>query len=102
LFQSGNIFELYKSRTMLAQTLLTDIHPDSNELLIERYMTYNGIREDWEDERPELLALDFRQDPTTLDPGMRRLYEGVITSFTNAIRNEVLIVDKYDKNLSII
>src|SRR5690606_20922390 len=31
----------------------------------------------------------------------RRLYEGVITSFTNDIRKNILTIDKLDKNLSI-
>src|SRR5690606_31225332 len=99
-FQGGNINELYLSRAMLAKTLLSDVHPDSNQLLIERFIEYNGIRDEWKD-RPELLALDFRADPATLDPDMRRLYEGVITSFANRIRNEVLTVGKLDNNLSI-
>src|SRR3546814_7090606 len=37
LFQGDNIFELYKSRRMLTQTLLSKTHSDSSELLIERY-----------------------------------------------------------------
>src|SRR5690606_17824642 len=32
----------------------------------------------------------------------RRLYEGVITSFTDAIRSDVLNLEKLDKNLSIV
>lgn len=101
LFQGANIYELYKSRTMLAQTLLEELHPDSNELLIERYMRFNRIKEKWRD-RPELLALDFRVDPATLDSETRRIYEGVITSFTNDIRLNLLTVDKVEKNLSIV
>lgn len=101
LFQGNNILELYKSRKMLEQTLLSKIRPDSEELLIERYIAYNGIREDeWKD-RPELLELDFRTDPEALDSLTRRLRNGVITSFSNAIRNNVLLVEKVDKNLSI-
>lgn len=101
IFQGANINELYKSRTMLARTLLTETHPDSNELLIERYIRFNGIREEWEKERPELLGIDFRVDPDSLDPEARRLYEGVLTSFTNDVRKNILTVDKPDKNLSI-
>ena len=55
LFQGDNIYELYKSRAMLAQTLLEEVHPDSNELLIERYIEFNDIKDKWKD-RPELLA----------------------------------------------
>src|SRR5690606_8938761 len=102
LFQGNNILELYKSRTMLEQALLTKIHPNSEELLIERYIAYNKIREKvWED-RADVLALDFRQDPERLDSLSRRLRDGVITSFANAIRSNVLFIDKVDKNLSIL
>src|SRR5690606_32597671 len=47
LFQGDNILELYKSRTMLAKTLLSKVHSDSNVLLIERFIEYNGIQEGW-------------------------------------------------------
>lgn len=101
LFQGDNIIELYKSRTMLVKALLSEMHSDSSELLIERYISYNGIRENWEG-RPDLLALDFSRSSTTLDPGTLRLRDSVMTSFVNAIRNRILSVGKPDKNLSII
>lgn len=101
LFQGDNILELYKSRKMLEETLLTKVSPNSGELLVERYIAYNKIGKDWEDQ-PELLALDFRQDPESLDSLSLRLRDGVITSFTNAIREDVLLIEKVEKNLSII
>src|SRR5690606_10348005 len=61
----------------------------------------NEIRDEWKD-KPELLALDFRQDPETLDSLSRRLRDGVITSFTNAIKSNELLIDKQDKNTSIL
>lgn len=101
LFQGNNILELYRSRKMLEQTLLTKISPNSEELLIDRYIAYNKIKEDWENE-PELLTLDFKQDPKTLDSLSRRLRDGAITSFANAIRKDVLLIENVDKNLSIL
>jgi len=102
LFQSNNIVELYKSRRMLEQTLLSPISPDSKELLIDRYITYNSIKEDEWDDQPELLALDFKHDPESLDSLSRRLRDGVITSFANAIRSDVLVIEAVQKNLSIL
>lgn len=101
LFQGNNILELYKSRRMLEQTLLSKANPDKDELLIERYIAYNEIKDDWKDQ-PELLNLDFRRDPETLDSLTHRLRNGAISSFVNAIRSDVLLVEKIDKNLSII
>lgn len=101
LFQGDNILELYKSRNMLEETLLSPVHPDSNQLLIERYMAYNEIRADWK-EQPELLALNFSLDPSGLNPLTRRLRDSVVTRFVNAIRENLLSVNKPDKTLSII
>ena len=101
LFEGDNILELYKSRNMLSQTLLDKLYPDSDELLIERYITFNNIREGWA-ENPSLMALDFKQNVEALDSQSLRLRDSVITSFVNAIRSDVLSVVKNDKNLSII
>jgi len=101
LFQGDNILELYKSRRMLVRALLTKVYPDSNELLVERYLTYTGIKESWK-ERPELLNLDFHQDPTKLNPKETRLRDSIMTTLANAIRKEALAVDKPDKKLSIV
>ena len=101
LFQGDNILELYKSRTMLARTLLSKVHPDSNELLIERYIEYNNIREGWSD-FPELVSLDFRQDPSDLPLSVLRIRDSVITVFVSTINENLLHVEKVDKQLSII
>jgi len=99
LFQGDNILQLYKSRRMLEQTLLSRTHPSSKELLIERFIDFNDIA--WEPQSA-LNSLDFRVDPESLDGTTRRLRDSVITAFTNAINNDILTVEKLDKNLSII
>jgi len=101
LFQGNNILELYKSRSTLERTLLTKVDSKSEELLIDRYIAFEKLRDDWK-EVPELERLDFRQDPEQLDSLTRRLRDGVITSIVNAIRSDVLTVEKPDRSLSII
>lgn len=101
LFQGDNILALYQSRTMLAQTLLSKVYPDSNELLIERYIGYNGLRKAWAN-KPDLLALDFQQDPTKLELQKLRTRDSIITDFVTYIKENILQVDKPDKKLSII
>lgn len=101
LFQGGNILELYKSRTMLEQTLLSKVSTDSEELLIDRYITFNDIRDDWEG-NPLLASLDFRKSRAELEENSVRLRDSVITEFVNSINKNVLNVTKPDKQLSII
>jgi len=101
LFQGDNILELYKSRNMLEKTLLSRVSQNSGELLIERYITYNNLKDDWKDQ-PELLVLNFHKAPETLDSLTRRLRDGVITSIVSAIRSKVLTVEKPDKGLSVV
>ncbi|GGC38974.1 hypothetical protein GCM10011386_33850 [Parapedobacter defluvii] len=101
LFQGDNILELYKSRTMLSQALLSKTHPDSNELLIERYVTYNDFKNVWQDD-PVLAELDFRRKPEELDSQSLRVRDSVLTEFIEAIKKDVLTIEKPDKKLSII
>jgi len=101
LFQGDNILELYKARKIIVETLLSAVHPDSNQLLIDRYLAFTGARESWV-EQPELVALDFRLAPNTLQPQVLRLRDSVLTKVVNNIRQNVLTVDKPDKKLSII
>ncbi len=101
LFQGDNILELYKSRSMLEQTLLSTIDSETEELLIERYVTYNKLDEAWVD-NPPLASLDFRQDPTQFNAETLRVRDSVITDIVNSVRSNLLNVSKPDKNLSII
>lgn len=101
LFQGDNILELYKSRTMLVKALLRHVDGDTSQLLIDRYINYNKVKDKWA-EKPELQKLNFRKRLEVLDVNTKRLYDSVLTSFSNDIRNNVLMVDKPNKNLSII
>lgn len=101
LFQGDNLLELYKSRTMLEKALLSKVYPDSAELLIDRYIAFNNLRDGWE-EKPELLTLDFTQEPAALDRQTLRLRDSLITNFAAAINEHALRVGKPDKMLSIV
>src|SRR5690606_10836832 len=85
LFQGDNILELYKSRNMIAQTLLSPTPPDSGDLLIERYIRFNKLDEAWA-EHPTLSALDFRKAPAELDTRSLRVRDSIITTFVNSIK----------------
>lgn len=93
-FQGDNILELYKSRTMITEALLSK---DGERLLLDRYMDIHQIPEAWED-RPELLALDFSVSPE------QRTYQqdSILGRFVNNIKTNYLKVNKPDKMLSLI
>ncbi|MGJ1322002.1 Wzz/FepE/Etk N-terminal domain-containing protein [Sphingobacterium faecium] len=100
IFQGDNIIELYKSRSMLEKTLLSKSYSDSNELLIDRYIDFNNLRDQWKN-KPELLDISFTQD-RSIDKDNQRLRDSLITAFSQAINKDVLKVGKPDKKLSII
>lgn len=101
LFQGDNILELYRSRTMIVQTLLSKTHPDTSELLIDRYIAFNELKERWKD-NPILSDLDFSVSSEQLGINEQRVRDSVLTKFANDIRENLLIVDKPSKKLSII
>src|SRR5690606_31459097 len=69
--------------------------------LIEHYIKFNKIDESWEND-PELSAIDFRKDRAQMDYRSNRIRDSIITEFTNAIKENLLKVEKPDKKLSII
>ena len=96
LFQGDNIIHLYKSRNMLEKALLTPMKfSDRNELLINRYIDFNKLREQWE-QRPEYGKIDFKSDKVD------RRKDSIITVIINDINENYLSVSRPDKKLSII
>lgn len=105
IFQGENILGLYKSRTMLEQTLLSNVNiGDRRQLLIDRYITFNKLREKWA-ENPSLSKINFA--PTSLNegnPGAKRdrLKDSIINVVVMDINKNYLSVFKPDKKLSTI
>lgn len=105
IFQGDNIIELYKSRKMIVQTLLTEIESyGKRQLLINRYIDFNKLRSKWEDQ-PELMNLQFSVDSVqsgnpVLKPN--RLRDSVLNGIVEDIAKNYLMVGKPDKKLSII
>jgi hypothetical protein len=102
IFQGDNILELYKSRSMIAKTLLTEVELDGKkQLLIDYYIYFNNLKETWKD-RPQLLNLKFSKGEQPLKSVNSRLKDSLINSFVASINKNNLVVSKLDKNLSII
>jgi hypothetical protein len=98
IFQGENIFELYKSRLMIERALLSSMDLKGKKtLLIDRYIESNNLREKWS-KKPGLKSLSFSlpKQKFTLT------HDSILGIVVKDINKNYLIVDKLDRNLSII
>jgi hypothetical protein len=97
IFKGDNILQLYKSRRMIQETLLAkDTFNGKQQLLIDRYIEFNKLRETWKD-KPYLKDIQFNNPQN-----FTRTQDSVIGKFAEKINKEILEVTKPDKKLSII
>lgn len=97
IFQGDNILELYRSRTMIEKTLLTEVdYNGEKQLLVDRYINFNGLRKSW-DKKPELAGIGFNKSSS-----FTRLQDSILGLIVNDIDKNYLKVVKPDKMLSII
>ena len=103
IFQGDNILELYKSRTMIQKTLLTEIENNGKkQLLIDRYIDFNKLRKGW-DEDPKMKNIQFKKPAISYPvPKFDRLQDSVLANVVNDIKGNYLVVGKPDKKISII
>ncbi len=95
-FQGDNIIEFLKSRSMIDKTLLTEVQfEDGKDLLVNRYIAYNGLRKKWEDKR-HLTNIQFK------DTVGIYLQDSLMATFYRSILKHNLVVDKPDKKYNII
>lgn len=96
LFKGENIFEIYKSRSMLTKTLLSSTN-ENDSLLIDRYIAFNNLKEIWK-EKPELEAISFSipKEQFTLQ------HDSITGQIVNLIKENNLNVSKPDKKTSLI
>jgi uncharacterized protein involved in exopolysaccharide biosynthesis len=86
LFQGENLIELYRSRNMVTNALLTEVENDGKKmLLIDQYIDHNNLREDWE-KTSKLKGIKFISSPRS------RTQDSII---------EVLVKDINKKNLKV-
>jgi hypothetical protein len=106
IFQGDNILGLYKSRTMLEQTLLTKVEVKGKEqLLVDRYIEFNELRSKWKEKKPELLNLQFPIDSLqSKTPFLKpnRLRDSILGEIVIDLNKNYLTVAKPDKKLSTI
>ncbi len=99
IFQGDNIIELYKSRTMIEKTLLSEVEIDAKrQLLIDRYIEFNQLRKGWE-KQAGLKEIQFNLKARQ---SFTRTQDSIISSIVADINKNYLNVAKPDKKLSII
>jgi len=105
IFQGDNILGLYKSRTMLEQTLLSAVVLNGRkQLLVDRYIDFNNLRKKWAG-NSALSKLAFNADSTIVDGFVEkpdRLRDSILGVIVTDLNNNYLTVAKPDKKLSTI
>jgi hypothetical protein len=98
VFEGDNIIELYKSRTMIEKTLLSEVNVNGErQSLIELYISSNDLRDKWQSKNED-AKIHFGGDPSKFN----RKQDSIISDLTEFINKKVLIVSKPDKKLNII
>jgi hypothetical protein len=99
IFQGDNILELYKSRSMIQQTLLKNVSVNNRKVqLVDLYIEANKLRESWKDDTL-LRNIAFQ---SSKNKQLTRIQDSLIGLFVIDIKKRYLIVEKPDKKLSII
>lgn len=99
VFQGDNLIELYKSRTMIQQSLLSEADFDGKkQLLIDRYLDFNNLKAKWP-QHPNLKNINFRVNK---DARLSRAQDSILGEVVKEIGKNNLVVTKPDKKLSIL
>jgi hypothetical protein len=100
IFSGSNLSELFKSRKMVEQTLLTPVVLNGKTIsLAEMYIQNKKWRSDWE-KNPELLAIQFL--PNSNRKYFTRVHDSILgVIYTNLSKNSLSVGQK-DKKISII
>jgi len=93
VFEGDNIVALYTSRTMIAKTLLdTAVFNGKPELLIDRYVDFLHLREQWK-KKPNIGDVNFNGPFEKFN----RVQDSIVMAIVKVINKKVLGVSKPDK-----
>lgn len=100
IFTGSNLTELFKSRTMVEQTLMTPVTVNGKVIsLAEMYIQNNEWRDDWNDE-PKLKNIQF--SPNTKRKYFTRAHDSILGEIYKDLSKDGLSVAQKDKKISII
>lgn len=101
IFQGDNILELYRSRKMIQETLLSEVLYDRKQQpLVNLYIKFNSLDKEWAN-NPELKNLRFPSNYGLDESLHRRSLDSLIGIFVDDINKNYLTVGKPDKKLNI-
>jgi hypothetical protein len=99
VFTGANLAELFKSRSMVEQTLLTPVSIDGKTIsLAEMYIEDSGWRENWEKES-NLRKIKFL--PNSDRKGFTRIHDSILGAIYKNL-SKALVVGQKDKKIAII
>ncbi|PJJ10922.1 subunit length determinant protein [Flavobacterium sp. 1] len=100
IFSGSNLTELFKSRTMVEQTLLTPVTVNGKVIsLAEMYIQLNKWRESWND-NPKYSKIQFL--PDTKRKYFTRVHDSILGVIYQNLSQTSLSVAQKDKKISII
>ena len=100
IFTGSNLTELFKSRAMVEQTLLSPVVVDGKSIsLAEMYIHNNGWRDQWND-TPKLKAIQFL--PNTKRKYFTRVHDSILGVMYQDLSKTGLVVGQKDKKIAII
>lgn len=99
LFQGENILDLYNSRRMISQTLLSKTE-NNDTLLIDRYLNFSGLRDNWSGKvaTMQLANLDF----TLPDEQFTLKHDSIMGMIVTSIQENNLKVSRPDRQKSLV
>jgi hypothetical protein len=100
IFTGSNLTELFKSRAMVEQTLLSPVVVDGKAIsLAEMYIQNNGWRDKWND-TPKYKAIQFL--PDTKRKYFTRVHDSILGVMYQDLSKTGLVVGQKDKKIAII
>ncbi len=98
-FSGSNLNELFKSRTIVEQTLMQPVVSGNDTIsLAEMYLRINGSRASW-NENPKLRAIQF--PPLTKRKYFTRVHDSIIGVMYNNLTNSSLTIAQKDTKAAI-
>jgi hypothetical protein len=99
IFTGSNLTELFKSRRMVEQTLLTPVDYNGKRIsLAEMYIEINELRKSWE-KKPKLFNIEFL--PNTNRKYFTRVHDSILGTMYQELSKKGLIVGQRDKKIAI-
>jgi hypothetical protein len=100
IFAGSNLIELFKSRKMIEQTLLTPVKVSGKTIsLAEMYIQHKKWREKWSN-KPKIKSIQFLPNSKRLH--FTRLHDSILGKISTEISKKCLTVVQKDKKVDII